>query len=42
MHTQTIGRVTDKNNLIINDQINIDRNKIEDAYFNSLRKIMEK
>ena len=40
MHTQTIGRVTDTNSLVINDQINIPRIKIEKAYFNSLEKIM--
>ena len=40
MHTQTIGRVTDTNSLAINDQINISRIKMENAYFNSLEKIM--
>jgi phosphoribosylformylglycinamidine synthase len=40
MHTQTIGRVTDTNSLVINDQINISRIKMENAYFNSLKKIM--
>ena len=40
MHTQTIGRVTDTNSLIINDQINISRIKMENAYFKSLEKIM--
>ena len=40
MHTQTIGRVTDTNSLIINDQIDISRTKLENAYFNSLEKIM--
>jgi len=40
MHTQTIGRVTDTNSLIINDQIYISRTKLENAYFNSLEKIM--
>ena len=40
MHTQTIGRVTDTNSLVINDQINISRIKMEKAYFNSLEKIM--
>ncbi len=40
MHTQTIGRVTDTNSLVINDQINISRIKMENAYFNSLQKIM--
>jgi len=42
MHTQTIGRVTDTNSLVINDQINISRIKMENAYFNSLEKIMAK
>jgi len=42
MHTQTIGRVTDTNSLVINDQINISRIKMENAYFNSLEKIMTK
>ena len=40
MYTQTIGRVTDTNSLVINDQINISRIKMENAYFNSLEKIM--
>ena len=40
MHTQTIGRVTDTNSLVINDQINISRIKMENAYFKSLQKIM--
>ena len=40
MHTQAIGRVTDTNSLIINDQIDISRTKLENAYFNSLEKIM--
>jgi len=42
VHTQTIGRVTDTNNLIINDSINISRKKIEKAYFHSLEHIMSK
>ena len=40
MHTQTIGRVTESNSLVINDQIDISRTKLENAYFNSLEKIM--
>jgi len=40
MHTQTIGRVTETNSLIINDQINLSRTKLGNAYFNSLEKIM--
>ena len=42
VHTQTIGRVTDMAQLVINDQIAIPRKKIEDAYFNSLYRIMVK
>ena len=42
VHTQTIGRVTDTNNLIINNSINISRKKIEKAYFHSLEHIMSK
>ena len=42
MHTQTIGRVTDTNTLVINDSINISRKKIEKAYFHSLERIMSK
>ena len=40
MHTQTIGRVTDTDSLVINDHIDISRQKLEKAYFNSLEKIM--
>ena len=40
MHTQTIGRVTNTSSLVINDQINIPRKQMENAYFNSLEKIM--
>jgi phosphoribosylformylglycinamidine synthase len=40
MHTQTIGRVNESNSLVINDQIDISRTKLENAYFNSLEKIM--
>ena len=40
MHTQTIGRVTDSGSLMINDQINISRNKLGNAYFNSFEKVM--
>ena len=42
MYTQTIGRVTDTSSLVINDYIDISRNKLGNAYFNSLKKIMEK
>ena len=40
VHTQTIGRVNTTNKLIINQLINIERNKLENAYFNSLERIM--
>ena len=40
VHTQTIGRVNTTNKMIINDLIDIDRKKLEGAYFNSLEKIM--
>ena len=40
MHTQTIGRVNESNSLVINDQIDISRTKLENAYSNSLEKIM--
>ncbi len=40
VHTQTIGRVNESNSLVINDQIDISRTKLENAYFNSLEKIM--
>ncbi len=39
--TQTIGRVTNDGRLTINDHISLDRHRIEDAYFNTLEKIME-
>ncbi len=42
VHTQTIGRVTDTGSLVINDLMEIPRNKMENAYFNSLEKIMAK
>ena len=40
VHTQTIGRVNESNSLVINDQIDISRTKLENAYSNSLEKIM--
>ena len=40
VHTQTIGRVNESNSLVINDQIYISRTKLENAYSNSLEKIM--
>jgi phosphoribosylformylglycinamidine synthase len=42
VHTQTIGRVTDTGNLVINDLIDVPRIKLEKAFFNSLAKIMTK
>ena len=42
VHTQTIGRVTNSGKCIINDLIDIPRKKLEDAYFNSLHRIMTK
>ena len=42
MYTQTIGRITDTGNLVINDYIDISRKKLGNAYFNSLEKIMVK
>ena len=40
VHTQTIGRVTDTDSLVINDLIDIPRKKLSDAYYNSLDRIM--
>ena len=42
VHTQTIGRVTDTGRVVINDLIDVPRKKLEDAYFNSLLRIMSK
>ena len=42
VYTQTIGKVTLDDKLIINDMIDISRDELEDAYFNSLEKIMSK
>ena len=41
IHTQTIGVVTDKNNLTINESVNVKRIDLEEAYFHSLGKRME-
>lgn len=38
--TQTIGRVTDQNDLRINDLIAVSRTKLKNAYFNTFSKIM--
>ena len=42
VYTQTIGKVTNNNKLIINDLINIDRNLLYVSYYNSIKDIMEK
>ena len=42
VHTQTIGRVTDTGRVVINNLIDVPRKKLEDAYFNSLQRIMSK
>jgi len=41
VYTQTIGKVTDDNKLLINDLINIDRDLLDEAYYNSIKEIME-
>ena len=41
VYTQTIGRVTDSCDLKINDLINLKKNKLRNAYFDSLEKIMQ-
>ena len=41
VYTQTIGKVTSGNKLIINDLIDIDRDLLHKAYYNSIRDIME-
>ena len=40
IHSQTIGTVTDSNELIINNSINISRENLEKSYFHSLEKKM--
>ena len=42
VYTQTIGKVTDNNKLIINNLIDIDRDLLDKAYYNSIKEIMEK
>ncbi len=37
IHTQTIGKVTDNGKMTVNDLISIDRKKMEESYFNSLK-----
>ena len=41
VYTQTIGKVTDSCNLKINDLIDVNKNKLKNAYFNTLEKIMQ-
>ena len=40
VHTQTIGTVTDSARLKINDSINLGKNALKKAYFNTLQDIM--
>ena len=40
VYTQTIGRVTNDANLIINDLINVSRDKLEPVYMNTLRNLL--
>ena len=40
VHTETIGRVTDSGSLVINDLINVGRDKLEDVYNNTLENIL--
>ena len=42
VHTQTIGKVTADSSLKINSLINVKKKKMQNAYFNSLEKIMSK
>ena len=41
VYTQTIGKVTNNGKLIINDLIDIGKKELNDAYFQSLEKIMK-
>ena len=41
VYTQTIGKVTSNNKLIINNLIDINRDLLHDAYYDSLKDIME-
>ena len=41
VYTQTIGRVTDSANLKINDLVDLNKNKLKNAYFDSFEKIMQ-
>ena len=40
IHTQTIGKVTDNNNLIINDLISLSKDTLKDCYYNALKEKM--
>ena len=41
VYTQTIGKVTSSDKLIINDLIDIDRGLLHKAYYDSIEDIME-
>ena len=40
IHTQTIGKVTDNNHLIINDLISLSKDNLKDCYYNALKEKM--
>ena len=40
IHTQTIGKVTDSNHLIINDLISLSKDTLKDCYYNALKEKM--
>ena len=40
IHTQTIGKVTDNNHLIINDLISLSKDTLKDCYYNALKEKM--
>ena len=42
VYTQTIGRVTNDATLIINDLVNVSRDKLEPVYMNTLRNLLSK
>ena len=41
VYTQTIGKVTEKASLTINDLVDLDKSVLDEAYFSSLEKIMQ-
>jgi phosphoribosylformylglycinamidine synthase len=41
IHSQTIGKVTDNGKLRINDKISLKKEKLSEAYFNSLEQLVE-